>query len=98
MNGAASVTASLLTETKYTIKATYPDTGNVTGSNAQQPHEVPFPPVADMLKQKPPDEDELKRFVTAGHGAELDELVKKMPDPPDRATVTAAIEGASTSK
>jgi hypothetical protein len=44
------------------------------------------------LKQRPPDKVALKKLVKAGGGKVLDALVKNLPDPPDRATITAAIE------
>jgi hypothetical protein len=44
------------------------------------------------LTQRPTDKVTLKKLVKAGGGKVLDALVKHMPDPPDQATITAAIE------
>src|SRR5262249_31330884 len=48
--------------------------------------------VAAILNTKPPDQAALKELVKAGNGKVLDALVKNLPDPPDRATVSAAIQ------
>lgn len=48
--------------------------------------------VAAVLSTKPPDKAALKELVKAGNGKVLDMLVKNLPDPPDRATVSAAIQ------
>jgi hypothetical protein len=50
---------------------------------------------ADMqaaLNNKPPDKAALKKLVDERGGRALDDLVNNMPDPPDRAEITAAIE------
>jgi Bacterial Ig-like domain (group 2) len=46
----------------------------------------------EALDQTPPDKAALKKLVKGGDGKLLDGLVQHMPDPPDRAVVTAAIE------
>jgi hypothetical protein len=44
------------------------------------------------LNQRPPDKVALKKLVKAGGGKVLDALIQHLPNPPDRATITAAIE------
>jgi hypothetical protein len=51
-----------------------------------------FADMEDALSKKPPDEDTLKKLVDAGGGRVLDLIVKNLPEPPDRATITTAIE------
>ena len=46
----------------------------------------------EALSKRPPDKAALTKLVDAGNGDVLDLLVRDMPDPPDRATILAAIE------